>query len=150
MGGRDHPQNPSWSGERRSPAGCVAPPPALERVLAGALPPPAHVPEHPRVPGAAATHHTKHGVVEAFVTGWVRGRHLLCSVPGPGEAQGGQSGERPGHHPPAPLPSQQLPQPKHCIFKRWMGKYGGKVSGCLKRDVCTLSQGKPALSSRNH
>lgn len=50
MGGRDHPQNPSWSGERRSPAGCVAPPPALERVLAGALPPPAHVPEHSPCP----------------------------------------------------------------------------------------------------
>lgn len=73
---------------------------------------------------AVATHHAEHGVVEALVAGWCRGRRLLQAMPGLGQAQGRQPG---GHlgitiH---PLPSLQLPRLKPCLSRRWMGKQTG-------------------------
>lgn len=151
MGGWDGQTNPPWPGRRREEPCWVH----CTSNSTGEGPGwgPATSCPHPQAtpcPQAVATHHVKHGVVEAFVTSWLRGCRVLRSVPGPGDVQGEQPGEEtwasPTRSPPIPVAAPA----KTLHIQELDGKTWGQHFGLsLKQDVCTLSQKKAALSSRN-
>lgn len=142
-GGQDHPTNPSWPGDRRTPdrytAPCVAPTPALERVLAEAPLPPAHVPEHPSDPGQWQLTTSNMGLSKPL------------SLAGAGDARSfalsqGWGRRRAGNlrrhlditHPHPSVPA--APSPETLRLQEVDGKIQGQSFRLsLKQNVCTLS-----------
>lgn len=157
MGGWDRPTNPSWLGERRSPAGCIAPcvaaPLALERVPAGALPTPTHGPEHPHVPRQCQLTTSNMGLSKPLSLAGGGGAGDAGSSAlsqGQGRRRAGSLGRdlsithlHPAH------PSSSLSRNTASSRGGWENT-GQSFRLSLKWDGCTLSQGKAALSGRNH
>lgn len=150
VGGWDRPTNPSWPGERRSPAGCAAPPPALERVLAGALPPPAHVPEPPRVSRQWRLTTSNMGLSKPLSPAGTGDAGSSALSQGQGWRRAGSLGRDLGVTCPHPTRPSSSPNRNPVSARGGWENTGAKFQVSLKWAVSILSQGKAAQSSRNH